>query len=412
MSSFFGLIGVIAFVVALLATVMLHESGHFLTAKRFGMKATQFFVGFGPTLWSRTRGETEYGIKAILLGGYVRIVGYTPLEQIEPGDERRAFYRQPARQRAIVIAAGVVINLIVGYLLLVAVNLTTGLPEGQNRTATVESISPCVPPSMDKPCGSGAPRSPAAEAGLRPGDRVVSLAGRPVRDWDDLRAAILAAKPGAEVSMVVRGASRQSQSRQSQSRQQPRTLRLRLADVDGHAFLGMSPRVLVAHWDRKGPLSASAVAVGQFGTYLGQLGRIAVDLPAAIPKLFSPERAQTPAGQVGSVYGAGEVSGQIFASNQSWRYKIFLFLSLVISVNIFVGVLNLLPLLPMDGGHLAVLCYERAKARIAKSRGRPDPGTVDMTKLMPVTYIAVVLLVGLGVLLILADVLNPLKLPQ
>jgi membrane-associated protease RseP (regulator of RpoE activity) len=403
MSSFYGLIGVIAFVLALLATVMLHEAGHFVTAKRFGMKATQFFVGFGPTLWSRTRGETEYGIKVILLGGYVRIVGYTPLDPIEPGDERRAFYRRPARQRAIVIAAGVVINLIVGYLLLVAVNLTTGLPAGQNRTTTVAAISPCVPPSMNKPCASGAPRSPAAEAGLRRGDRVVSLAGRPIGDWDDLRAAILAARPGAEVSMVVRPGGED---------RPPRTLRLRLADVDGHAFLGMSPRVLFTHWDRQGPLDAPATAVGQFGGYLGQLGRIAVDLPAAIPKLFSPERAQTPAGQVGSVYGAGEVSGQIFASDQSWRFKAFLFLSLVVSVNIFVGVLNLLPLLPMDGGHLAVLCYERIRARIARTRGRPDPGTVDMTKLMPVTYIAVVLLVGLGVLLILADVLNPLKLPQ
>lgn len=401
MSSLYGLIGVIAFVVALLATVMLHESGHFFTAKRFGMKATQFFVGFGPTLWSRRRGETEYGIKAILLGGYVRIVGYTPLEQIDPGDERRAFYRQPARQRAIVIAAGVVVNLVVGFVLLLAINLAIGLPTGQNRTAIVDVVNPCVPPSLDKPCGSGAPSSPAARAGLRRGDRVVSLAGRPIRNWDDLRAAILAAKPGTEVSMVVRRGDPP----------RPHPLRLRLANVEGRAFLGMSPQVRVARWDRKG-LGAPAAAAGQFGTYLGQLGHIAVDLPSAIPKLFSPERAQTPAGQVGSVYGAGEVSGQIFASNQSWRYKAFLFLSLVVSVNIFVGVLNLLPLLPMDGGHLAVLCYERIRAWIARTRGRPDPGTVDMTKLMPVTYIAVVLLVGLGVLLILADVLNPLRLPQ
>ncbi|HEX6473199.1 MAG TPA: site-2 protease family protein [Streptosporangiaceae bacterium] len=390
----------IAFVIALLATVMLHEAGHFATAKRFGMKATQFFVGFGPTLWSRRRGETEYGIKAVLLGGYVRIVGYTPLEQIDPADERRAFYRQPARQRAIVIGAGVAVNLVIGYLLLAALNMTTGLPEGQNRTATVDAVSTCVPPSMDKPCRSGAPPAPAAQAGLRPGDRVVSLGGRQVRNWDDLRAAILAAKPGVETSMVVRRG------------EALRTLRLRYANVDGHAFVGLSPRVLVAHWDRKGPLSGAAAAAGQFGTYLKQLGHIVVDLPAAIPKLFSPDRAQTAGGQVGSVYGAGEVSGQIFASNQTWRYKAFLFLSLVVSVNIFVGVLNLLPLLPMDGGHLAVLCYERIRAWIARVRGRPDPGTVDMTKLMPVTYVAVVLLVGLGVLLILADVLNPLKIPQ
>ncbi|HEY7483696.1 MAG TPA: site-2 protease family protein [Streptosporangiaceae bacterium] len=400
MGFFFGLLGVVAFVVALLATVMLHEAGHFLTAKRFGMKATQFFVGFGPTLWSRTRGETEYGIKAVLLGGYVRIIGYTPLEQIDPQDEHRAFYRQPAKQRAVVIGAGVVINFVIGFLLLVLLNMTTGLPAGQNRTTIVESISTCVPPSIDRPCESGAPRPPAAQAGLRVGDRVLSFAGRPIKNWDELRAAILATKPGTEVTVVVQRGDREQ------------TLRLRPADVDGHAFVGMSPRVTVARWDRMGPLDASVTAGTQFGTYLGQLGHIVVDLPAAIPKLFSPDRAETPAGQVGSVYGAGQVSGEIFASSQSWRYKAFLFLSLVISVNIFVGALNVIPLLPLDGGHLAVLCYERIRAWIARMRGLPDPGTVDMTKLMPVTYVAVVLLVGLGVLLILADVLNPLKLPQ
>src|ERR687896_1554787 len=118
MSSFYGLLGVIAFVVALLATVVLHEFGHFVTAKRFGMKATQFFVGFGPTLWSRRRGETEYGIKAIPLGGFVRIVGYTPLEKIDPVDRPRAFYLQPAGRRAVVIAGGVVMNLLFAFLLL------------------------------------------------------------------------------------------------------------------------------------------------------------------------------------------------------------------------------------------------------------------------------------------------------
>jgi membrane-associated protease RseP (regulator of RpoE activity) len=400
MGFLFGLLGVIAFVVALLATVMLHEAGHFLTAKRFGMKATQFFVGFGPTLWSRTRGETEYGIKAILLGGYVRIVGYTPLEQIAPGDEHRAFYRQPARLRATVIAAGVVMNFIVAYVLLVGVNMIIGLPAGQDRTTIVQSVSTCVPAATDKPCGANAPAAPAAQAGLREGDRVVSFAGRPTRNWDELRAAILATKPGSDVPVVI----------QRDGAQQ--TLRLRPAALDGRAFLGISPRVLVSSWDRKGPVDAALQAGRQVGTYLRETGRVIAALPAAIPKLFSPERSETAGGQVGSVYGAGQVSGEIFASEQSWHYKAFLFLSLVISVNIFVGALNVIPLLPLDGGHLAVLCYERIRAWIARVRGRADPGTVDMTKLMPVTYIAVVLLVGLGVLLILADVLNPLKLPQ
>jgi membrane-associated protease RseP (regulator of RpoE activity) len=253
---------------------------------------------------------------------------------------------------------------------------------------------------MDRPCEAGRPAAPAAQAGLRQGDRVVSFAGRPVRNWEDLRAAILASRPDAEVPVVIERAD------------QRQTLRLRLAAVDGRAFLGVSPRVVVARWDRLGPLDAAMEAVRQIGAYLAETGRVVAGLPAAIPKLFSPERAETPAGQVGSVYGAGQVSGEIFASSQSWRYKIFLFMSLVISVNIFVGALNVIPLLPLDGGHLAVLCYERIRARIARIRGRDDPGTVDMTKLMPVTYVAVVLLIGLGVLLILADVLNPLKLPQ
>jgi membrane-associated protease RseP (regulator of RpoE activity) len=400
MSFLFGLLGVIAFVLALLGTVMVHEAGHFLTAKRFGMKATQFFVGFGPTLWSRHRGETEYGIKVILLGGYVRITGYTPLEQIAPADERRAFYRQPAPRRAIVIGAGVLMNFVAAYLLLIGVNMGTGLPAAQDRTAVIESVSPCVPATMDSACASGRPAAPAAQAGLRAGDRVVSFAGRPVTNWDELSSAILATRPATEVSVVVARADRRE------------TLRLRLAALDGRAFVGISPRVVVSRWDRLGPVEAAGEAGRQIGTYLRETGRVVAGLPAAIPKLFSPERAETPAGQVGSVYGAGQVSGEIFASSQSWRYKVFLFLSLVISMNIFIGALNVIPLLPLDGGHLAVLCYERIRARIARIRGRADPGTVDMTKLMPVTYVAVVLLVGLGVLLILADVLNPLRLPQ
>jgi membrane-associated protease RseP (regulator of RpoE activity) len=404
MGFLFGLLGVVAFVIALLGTVMVHEAGHFLTAKRYGMKATQFFVGFGPTLWSRHRGETEYGVKVILLGGYVRITGYTPLEKLDPADERRAFYRQPAPRRAIVIGAGVLMNFVAAYLLLIGVNMGTGLPAGQARTAVIEAVSGCVPAAMNTPCEAGRPAAPAAQAGLRAGDRVVSFAGRPIRNWDELSATIVATRPGTEVPVVVARGDRQENRLQ--------TLRLRLATVDGRAFAGISPRVVVSGWDRLGPLDAATEAGRQIGTYLRETGRVVAGLPAAIPKLFSPERAETPAGQVGSVYGAGQVSGEIFASSESWRYKVFLFLSLVISMNIFIGALNVIPLLPLDGGHLAVLCYERIRARIARIRGRADPGTVDMTKLMPVTYIVVMLLVGLGVLLILADVLNPLKLPQ
>jgi len=175
----------------------------------------------------------------------------------------------------------------------------------------------------------------------------------------------------------------------------------------------MSARVVGGGYERTGPVGAAVFAARGVGRVLDGIGDVVADLPSAIPRLFSPERESTPGGQVGSVVGATDVSGQIFASEASTaRDKIALFLSLVVSLNIFLGALNLLPLLPLDGGHLAVVGYERARAGINRIRGRPDPGTVDMRRLLPLTYLVVLLLVGFGVLLILADLFNPLRLQE
>ncbi|WP_083999075.1 M50 family metallopeptidase [Actinomadura kijaniata] len=395
------LLGALAFVAALLVSVMLHEAGHLLTAKRFGMKASQFFVGFGPTLWSRRRGETEYGVKAIPLGGFVRIVGYTPLEEVAPADRDRAFHRQPAGRRAIVIAGGVVANFLVAFLLLVVVAMTLGLKVEGTPTTIVRTVSECVPAGPGVGCGADAPRSPAAAAGLRAGDRVVTFGGVPVRDWDELRRAIERTAPGRAVPVVVeRGGTRV-------------TLQVRTAaSGDGRTFFGMSPRVVGERYERAGPVEAAAFAGRTVGAMLGGVATALRDLPAALPRLFSPDRGSTPGGQVGSVVGATDVAGQIFSSDRSFRDKLSGYLALVVMVNVFLGALNVLPLPPLDGGHLAVLVYERARARIARARGRPDPGNVDMTRLMPVTYVATLLLVGLGLLLILADVFNPLRIPR
>ncbi|MBT2213751.1 RIP metalloprotease [Actinomadura sp. NEAU-AAG7] len=396
------LLGAAAFVVALLVSVMLHEGGHLLTAKRFGMKATEYFVGFGPTLWSTRRGETEYGVKAIPLGGFVKIVGYTPLEEVPAADRERAFYRQPAGRRAVVIGAGAVVNLVFAFVLLVAMALTVGVRDPGTATSTVDEVSSCVPERIQDGCGRNAPPSPAATAGLRAGDRVVSFGGVRVADWAELREAIGDAEPGRTVPVVV----------ERPGTPRPLTLPMRLADVGGRPFVGMSARVVGRRYDRRGPLGAVGFAARGVGTTVAGIGTVLVDLPSAVPKLFTPERESTPGGQVGSVVGATEVSGEIFSSESSARDKLALYLSLVVSVNIFLGALNVLPLLPLDGGHLAVVAYERARARVARARGRPDPGTVDMTKLMPITYLALLVLVGLGVLLILADLLNPLRIPQ
>ncbi|MFF5259309.1 M50 family metallopeptidase [Actinomadura viridis] len=402
------LLGAVAFVVALLVSVMLHEAGHLVTAKRFGMKATQYFVGFGPTLWSCRRGETEYGVKAIPLGGFVKIVGYTPLEEIPPADRERAFYRQPAGRRAIVIAAGVVVNLAFAFLLLMVMAMAIGVRVPGTATTTVRDVSPCVPASLQAECRPGDPPSPAAAAGLRAGDRVVSLGGTPVADWSQLREAIGGARPGQTVPVVVE----RSQNGPGGPAAQRVTLRVRLASAGGHPFLGMTARVVGAGYERAGPIGAAVFAGQAMGRTLGAMGEALGGLPAAIPHLFSPDRGSTPGGQVGSVVGATDVSGQIFASQNTWQDKLVLYLSLIVSVNIFLGALNVLPLLPLDGGHLAIVVYGRARALAARARGRPDPGTVDITRLLPVTYVVVAVLIALGLLLIAADLINPLRLPQ
>jgi len=392
------LLGVVAFVAALVLSVTLHEAGHLVAAKRFGMKATQFFVGFGPTLWSRRHGETEYGVKAILLGGFVRIVGYTTLEKLDEADRPRAFYLQPARRRAVVIVAGVAANLLLAFVLLVALATVVGVRQAGTATTVVERVSACVPERLGGRCAPGRPPSPARAAGLRSGDRIVSFAGRPVGGWQELRAAIRAAPAGRAVPVVAeRDGTR-------------RTFQVRLAEVDGEPFLGVTARVVGVRYDRLGPGEAVVFALKGIAVTVAQMGRALAALPAALPELFSPQRGQSAGGQIGSVVGAGQISGEIFASGGSWRDAAGPYLALVASINVFLGALNVLPLLPLDGGHLAVLGYERLRARIARARGRSDPGPVDITRLLPVTYLAVVLLVGLGVLLIVADLLNPLRL--
>ncbi|GAA4498295.1 site-2 protease family protein [Actinoallomurus oryzae] len=395
MTHLYGLLGVVAFVVALLLSVVLHEAGHLITAKRFGMKASQFFAGFGATLWSRRRGETEYGIKAIPLGGFVKIVGYTPLEEVDPADEPRAFYRQPAARRATVIVAGVVMNLLLAFLLLVGLAAGIGLPSDRAATTVVRRVSPCV--TAADTCAPRDPESPSKKAGLRARDRIVSFGGRPVRDWNQLSAAIKDTGPGRPVTVVVERNGRRV------------SLPVTVAALQGHGYLGVEP---VAHTRRLGPVASVRFAGRFMGDMTVSIAGVVADIPHAIPKLFGHERASTPGGQAGSIVGGAEASGQVFSSSDTWRDKLTSFVLLIVSLNLFVGLLNLVPLLPLDGGHLAVVCYERIKALVFRVRGRPDPGPVDMTKLMPLTYVAVTLLVGLGVLLILADVFNPLKVPQ
>jgi membrane-associated protease RseP (regulator of RpoE activity) len=392
------LLGVAIFVVALLISVMLHEAGHFATAKMFGMKATQFFVGFGQTVWSRKKGETEYGIKAIPAGGFVKIVGMTELEDVDPADEPRSFRRKPGWQRIIVLAAGSFMHFTLAFVLLGVVAAGVGL-EAASTTTAVGAVEPCVPANVNTPnCTKGDPVSPAKKIGIRAGDEIISVAGIPVHTWSQMGKAIRSQRVGVKVPVVVLRHGRDV------------TLYPSFAELTGRgAYLGVSPPVV---FQRTGPLSALSYAGNEFWTMLAGSAHVAASLPKAIPDLFAKNRARTPGGDVTSVVGAGDVTGQVLAARISWQPKADLVLLIIASLNIFVGAFNLLPLLPMDGGHLAVVIYERIRAWLARLRGKPDPGPVDYRRLIPVSVGVFALLVGIGLLLIMADIVNPVHIYQ
>ncbi|MFN2495540.1 MAG: RIP metalloprotease, partial [Pseudonocardiaceae bacterium] len=181
-------LGVVLFAVGIGISIALHEAGHMYSAKAFGMKVRRYFIGFGPTLFSFRRGETEYGLKAVPAGGFCDIAGMTALEELtDPDDRKRAFFRYPTWKRVVVLSAGSLTHFALGVVLIYVMAVSTGLPN-LNRPPTpavVGAISQCVGQSPDGSCPPGAP-APARDAGLQPGDRVLAVAGTPVTDFGSL----------------------------------------------------------------------------------------------------------------------------------------------------------------------------------------------------------------------------------
>ncbi len=393
------LLGWLIFLVALLFSVMLHESGHFVAAKKFGMKATKYFVGFGPTVWSTTRGETEYGIKALPLGGFVKIVGMTSMDDVEPEDEPRSFRRAPGWQRLIVLAAGSFMHFVLAAVLIFGLALGIGIEN--DNTTQLGTVAACVPASEQAlangaKCTAANAKSPAALAGLKVGDQVTSFNGVKVDSWTQLANAIKDARPGSAVTVTVDRDGR------------PLTLHTTLAAVKGRSggYLGIAPTTV---FQSASPLAAVKYVGSGFAQEISGSANALAQLPSALPQLFAKDRASTAAGNVGSVVGAARATGQAVAANVGWQYKVSFVLLLVASLNIFVGVFNLLPLLPMDGGHVAVVIWERIRAWFARLRGRSDPGLVDYRKLIPVSFSVFLVLVVFGMMLILADIVNPVN---
>ncbi len=397
--------GILAFVVALLLSVMIHEAGHFFTARHYGMKATQFFVGFGPTLWSRTRGETEYGIKAIPAGGFVKIVGMTPLEEVPPGDEDRAFYKQPAGRRTVVLSAGSFMHFVITIVLVLIASFAIGrVVEGP---PALVATSACVASDATAGCDSpGSVPAPAKAAGVQPDDVVVSVNGTKIKDSEQF-IRVIRDKAGVPVSLtVLRDGERRQLTVTPAAVQRPSLDDPKTTERVGAIGVTVQRRIAT---ERVGPVQALQDSGDTMTLIVKGIGVTLTEKLGTITTLYGD---RDPEGFIG-VVGASRISGEVLASQETFGVKVLTFLSIMAGLNFFVGVFNLLPLLPLDGGHIAVLLFEQARDRIRRMFGyRGALQRVDLNKLMPVTYAVVLLFIGLTFWIMGADIVNPVKLPQ
>ena len=415
------------FFALIMVSIALHEIGHLVPAKIFGVKVTQYFVGFGRTIWSRKRGETEYGFKLFPLGGYVRLVGMYPpekqsdkpkgwltrladrarsyeYEEITPADDGRLFHQKPVWQKVIVMLGGPAMNLLLAFLIFLGINLFHGTLQS---TLDVTVVNDCVIPADRTPatCQEGDPQTPAKRAGVMVGDKVVAFNGHRVGSWDELTDLIRANRDGAATITVERG-GRIIELPTVNTIIQSVPDKLDPTSTVEAGFLGVSPgRELV----RGGVIETagqmwnttrmSLVALASFPVRVWNVG---VGLATGAERdINSPI----------SVVGASRVAGEIaVADSVPIQDRAASWLSLLGSVNLFVALLNLIPLLPLDGGHIAGAVYEALRRGMARLRGRSDPGPVDTAKMLPVAYVVGGFLLIGGVVLILADIISPIKL--
>ena len=425
-------LGIVIFFVGILFSVAWHELGHFATAKWFGIKVPEFMVGFGKTIWSRKVGETEFGLKAVPLGGYIRMIGMIPPAKgetlgrtrrtgmfqgliddarqqsamdVRPEDADRQFYLRAPWKRIIVMFAGPFMNLILAVVLFAIVLIGIGIP---TATTTVGLVTECVVSATapTEQCPAGAPPTPAAAAGFQAGDRIVAFNGQPFEEFD-----------GRDLQNAIRDSSGQVTVTVERGGQQvdlhPTPIRTDLADLDGGtgtvqgSFLGIS---LVTAYERQ---DAGAV-VGQIGGIVGGTAQAIGQLPARLPGLFGAAflgEQRDVNGPIGIV-GASRIGGEILSSDAPPVAELSIFLQVLAGVNISLFLFNLLPIPPLDGGQIFPAIWEAIKRGTARLLGRPDPGPVDVAKLMPVAYVVALVFIAWSGLLFVADIINPVTLMQ
>ena len=377
------LLGMLAFVVALLFSVMVHEFGHYITARKYGMWVSEFFVGFGKRIWSVQRGETEFGVKAIPAGGYCKIEGMAPNDEMPEGEEGRAFYKASSGKKLIVLGAGSFLHFVLGFVLLFT--LFAGI--GTNQVLPV--ISEVVP------------NSAAQAAGIAPGDEIVSINGKKVTQWfKDVE--VIRQSQGADITLEI--------NRDGQ--QLTVVTNARLTDIDGtkRYVLGIINDVGLKRSGLLLSVKNSAIVTKDF---LTESVKSLAKLPEKIPALWGAtvRGEERDANGLVGVVGVARVSGEAVGSDKlTPMERLATFVLIVASLNIFVGIFNLLPILPLDGGHMAVAIADEIRAFIARLRGRPRPAAIDVTVLTPITMVVFVVLATLTLLLLVADVINPVTL--
>ncbi|GHE67736.1 putative zinc metalloprotease [Streptomyces longispororuber] len=431
MTTLMMILGIVVFVIGLLFSIAWHELGHLSTAKMFGIRVPQYMVGFGPTLFSRKKGDTEYGIKAIPLGGYIRMIGMFPpgpdgkiearstspwrgmiedarsaaFEELKPGDETRLFYTRKPWKRVIVMFAGPFMNLVLAVVIFLGVMMTFGI---STQTTSVGKVSDCVIEAGENraTCQKGDKPAPAKAAGLKAGDKIVAFQGKDVDDWSTLQSRIRETIGPATIT-VERGGERLDLHANLIKNQVSKT------DGDGGyvegkyvyaGFLGFTP--------------ASGIVQQSFGESVDRMGDMMENgvesilaLPSKIPDLWDAafgdgERKQdSPMG----VVGAARVGGEVFTLDIPPQNQIAMMLFLLAGFNLSLFLFNMLPLLPLDGGHIAGALWESLRRNAAKVLRRPDPGPFDVAKLMPVAYVVAGIFICFTILVLIADVVNPVR---
>lgn len=390
-------LGVFLFALGIAVTIALHEAGHMLTARAFGMRVRRFFIGFGPTIWSKKIGQTTYGFAALPFGGFCDIAGMTAQDPVTPEEAPHAMVTKPWWQRVIVLSGGVITNLIIGFIVIYGVAVTSGIPNPHADTRPLVGELSCVSDQVSDttlaPCtGPG----PAEKAGLEVGDRIVALNGQEVQAFTQVRDTILT-MPGQTVTLSVE----RNGSPREITIDVPTVLR---GGVEAGA-IGVTSAPIADAIKTYGPVEAVG-ATGEFtwrlldGTVRG-LASFPAKIPGVVASIFGGERDQE--GPM-SVVGASRVGGEL-AERSLWD----IFWLMLASLNFFLALFNLVPLPPLDGGHIAVVLYEKIRDLFRRARGLAPGGPANYEKLMPVTYAMAATLLTIGVIVIVADVVNPVR---